>query len=84
MLLLFSLSDDDDDCNIDDCLLLDEEYDLLKMLWFLKYGGVVWKVLDKVEEAAEEETWWCTLLVLILLVAMARGDVGKMNDNATK
>ena len=82
MLLLFSLSDDDDDdCNID-CLLLDEEYDLLKMLWFLKYGGVVWKVLDKVEEAAEE-TWWCTLLVLILL-AMARGDVGKMNDNATK
>ena len=31
MLLLFSLSDDDD-CNIDDCLLLDEEYDLLKML----------------------------------------------------
>ena len=82
MLLLFSLSDDDD-CNIDDCLLLDEEYDLLKMLWFLKYGGVVWKVLDKVEEAAEE-TWWCTLLVLIFLVVMARGDVGKMNDNATK
>ena len=79
MLLLFSLSDDDDDCNIDDCLLLDEEYDLLKMLWFLKYGGVVWKVLDKVEKAAEEETW-CTLLVLMLVM----GDEGKMNDNATK